>query len=124
MNVGIDFFGWLKLYNQVNFWDIETSCGNVGGDHAFKFTLFESLESDLPLFLWDVAVKDLGLLFEVGLEQDFVGFFFGLAEDDGSSVSSSVKVDNVGDDGVSVVVWAVEGHMFNGFGGSHTSILN
>lgn len=76
--------------DQVDFWDIEASCCDVSGDEALEFSLFEGLESDLPLFLGDVSVEDLGLLFEVGLEEDFVGFLFGLAEDDGSSVSSTI----------------------------------
>ncbi len=124
MNICVNFLWWLELDDQVDLWDIEASCGNVGCDKTFKFTLLESLESDLPLFLGDVTVQDLGLLFEVGFQQDFIGFPFGLAEDDGSSVSTSVQVDDVSDDGISVVVWAAKGHVFNGFGCSHARILN
>lgn len=112
------------MYDQVNFWDIEASGSNVGGNETFEFTLFESLESDLPLFLRDVTVEDLGLLFEVGFEKDFVGFLFGLAEDNSSAVSSSVEVDDVSNDRVSVVVGAVKGKMLDSFGGSYTRILN
>jgi hypothetical protein len=124
VNVGINFFGWLKLNNQVNFRDVKSSCCDIGGNEALEFTLLKGLESDLPLFLGDVSVKDLGLLLEVGFEQDFVGFPFGFTENDGSAVSSSVKVNDVSDDGISMVVRAVEGHVFDSFGGSHASILN
>ncbi len=124
VNVGIDFFGWFKLDNQVNFRDVESSCCDIGGNEALELTLLKCLESDLPLFLWDVSVKDLGLLLEIGFKQDFIGFLFGLAENDGSAVSSSIEVDDVSDDGVPMIVGAVEGHVFDSFGGSHARILN
>lgn len=69
-------------------------------------------------------MKDLSLLFKISFKKDFIGFLFGLTEDDGSSVSSSVKIDNIGNDGVSMIVWTVKGKVFNSFGGSHSRILN
>ena len=56
-------------------------------------------------------MENLGFLLKVGLEQDFVGFFLGFTENDGPTMSASVEVDNVGDDGVAVVEGAVEGEM-------------
>ncbi len=93
--------------NQVDFWDIKASCGDVGGYETFKFAFLEGLEGDLPLLLRDVSVEDLGFLLEVGLEKNFVGFLFSLAEDNGSTVSSSVKIDDIRDDGISVVVGTI-----------------
>ncbi len=69
-------------------------------------------------------MEDLSLLLEIGFKEDFIGFLFGFTEDDGSSMPATVEVDDVGDDGISMVVGAVKGHVFNGFGGFHTRILN
>lgn len=110
--------------DQIDLGNVETSGSNIGGDQTFKFTLFKSLESDLPLLLGDVSMEDLGFLFQVSLQEDLVGFLFGLAENDGSAMSSSIKVDNVGDDGVSVVVRTVEGQVLYGFGSPNVRILN
>lgn len=66
----------------------------------------------------------MSLLLEIRLEQDLIGFFLGLAEDNCSAVSSSIEVDDIGDDGVSVIVGAVKGEMLDSFGGSYASILN
>jgi len=98
VDVSINLFGWFQLNDQVDLWNIESSGSNVCCNEAFKFTLLESLESDLPLLLRNVTVQNLSLLLQVGFQEDFVGFLFGLAENNGSSVSSSVKVDDVGDD--------------------------
>ena len=43
-------------------------------------------------------MEGLSFLVEVGLEQNFVDFFLGFAEDDGSTVSAAIKVDEIGDD--------------------------
>ena len=59
-------------------------------------------------------MQNLSLLLQVCLQHDLVGLPLGLAEDDGSSVSSSVEVDYVCDDGVSLVVGNAEGEMFDG----------
>ena len=124
VDVGVDLFWRLELHNQVDLGDVQASGRDVGGDQAFQFALFESLECDLPLFLGDVAVEHLGFLLKIGFQQDLVGFFLGLAENDGSSVATTIKVHDVSDDRVSVVVWAAECHVLNGFGGPHARILN
>lgn len=82
------------------------------------------MESDLPLLLRDVAVKGLRLLLDVGLQHDLVDFPLGLAEDDGAAVATSVKVDEVGDDCVAVVVGAVEGEVLDGLGGADIRVLD
>jgi hypothetical protein len=82
------------------------------------------LESDLPLLLGDVSVKNLSLLLQVGFEQDLIGLFLCLTENDGSAVSSSIKIDEVGDDGVSMIMRAAQGQVFYGLGSSHVRILN
>ena len=69
-------------------------------------------------------MQNLGFLLKVCFQQNFIGFLFGLTEDDGSSVSASVQVDDISNDGISMVVGTIEGHMFNGFGSSHAIILN
>lgn len=43
-------------------------------------------------------MKNLGLLFKVGFKKNFVSFFFSLTENNGSTVSTTIKVDNIGDD--------------------------
>ena len=63
-------------------------------------------------------MKNLGLLFEVSLEEDLIGLFFCLAKDNGTSMSASVEVDNVCDHRVSVVEGTVEGQVFDGLRGS------
>ncbi len=52
-------------------------------------------------------MENLGLLFKVSLEKNFVVFLFGLTEYNRSTMSSSVKVDNISDDGISMIVWTI-----------------
>jgi hypothetical protein len=73
--------------------------------------------------LGDISVQGLPI-FEVGLEADFVDFLFGFAEDDGTSVASSVEVDEIRDDGVAVVVGTVECEVFYSFGGADFRVLD
>jgi hypothetical protein len=82
------------------------------------------LEGHFSLFLGDVAVEDLGLLFEVGLEEDLVSLLFGLAEDDRPTVAAAVEVDDVGYDGVAVVVGTVEGEVLDSFRGSDFGVFD
>lgn len=42
-------------------------------------------------------MQNLSLLFEVCLQQDLVSLLLGLAKYDGTSVPSSVEVDDIGD---------------------------
>lgn len=64
-------------------------------------------------------MQNLRFLLKVGLEDDLIGFFLGLAEDDGASVPATVQVDDIRDDGVAVVVGTVECEMFDGLGGAY-----
>lgn len=43
-------------------------------------------------------MQNLSLLLKIGLEEDLIGFFFGFAEDDSTSVASTVEVNDVCDD--------------------------
>lgn len=52
-------------------------------------------------------MENLGFLFKVGFKEDLIGFLFGLGENDGSSVSTTVEVYYVGNDGISVIVWTI-----------------
>lgn len=40
-------------------------------------------------------MKNLSLLLQISLQKDLVGLFFGLAEDDGPSMPSSIKIDDI-----------------------------
>ena len=62
-------------------------------------------------------MQHLSLLLQVCLQDDLICFPLGLAEDNGSSVPSSVEVYYISYDGVPLVVWAGEGEMFYGLGG-------
>ncbi len=52
-------------------------------------------------------MENLGFLFKVGFKENLVGFLFGLGENNGPSVSTTVEVDYVGNDGVSVIIWTI-----------------
>ena len=52
-------------------------------------------------------MEDLSFLFKVSFQENLVGLLFGLGENDGSSMSTTVKVDNVGNDGISVIIWTI-----------------
>ena len=90
MNVGVNFFGRLQLHNEINFRDVQTSSCHVSGHQAFQVASFKRLERDLSLLLRNVAVQYLSFLLEVGLNDDLVCFLFGLAENNGPSVSTAV----------------------------------
>lgn len=109
MNIGINFFWRLQLDNKIYFRNIKSSCCDIGSNKTLKFSLFECLESYLSLFLRDISMEDLSLLFKISFKENFVGFLFGFAENNCSSVSSTVKVDNIGNNRISMIVRAVEG---------------
>ncbi len=69
-------------------------------------------------------MQDLRFLFEIGLEENLIGFFLSFAEDDGASVPAAVEIDDIGDDGITVVVGAVEGEVLDGLGGTDVGILD
>ena len=56
-----------------DFWDVQPSGGDVGGDKTLDTPVSEGLEGDFSLFLWDIAMKNLTFDFEVCVEEDFVG---------------------------------------------------
>jgi hypothetical protein len=69
-------------------------------------------------------MKYLRLLLEVRLQEDLVGFFLGFSENDCSTVASTVEVDDVSDDGVSMIVGAVEGEVLDSLGGPDFGIFD
>lgn len=109
VNISINFFWGLKLNNKINFRNIKTSGCDISGNKTFKFTLFKCLEGNLPLLLRDISVKNLGFLFKIGFKKNLIGFLFGLTENNGSTVSSTIKVDNISNNWVSMIVRASEG---------------
>lgn len=60
------------------------------------------------MFLGDISMQWLPVL-EIGLQSDLVDLFFSFAEYDGSAMPTAVHVNEVCDDGVAMVVGAVEG---------------
>ena len=69
-------------------------------------------------------MQSLGFLLQIGLESYVVGFSLGLAEDDGSSMTTTVEVDNVCDDGHPVGIWATHAKVLYSFGGLHSGFLD
>lgn len=69
-------------------------------------------------------MEHLCLLLEVRLQEDFVGFFLGFSENDCSTVASTVEIDDVSDDGVSMVIGAVEGEVLDSLGGPDFGIFD
>lgn len=43
-------------------------------------------------------MENLGLLLQISLEENFVGLFFGFAENNGPAVSAAIEVDDISDD--------------------------
>ena len=99
MNVGFYVLGWLKLNDEVNVRDVETSRGYVSGDQHLEFGFSEActneekgltLECDLSLGLGNVAVKHLCIDLDAIGEDDLVRISLGLREDDGLPVETAV----------------------------------
>ena len=124
MDVCIYFFGRLQLHNQVNFGNVQTSSSDVRSYQTFELTFFKALESDLSLLLRDVSMEHLGLALEIGLEKDLVGFFFSLCKNNSSAMTSTIEVDYVGNNCVSVIVRTVEGEMLDGLGGPDFGVFD
>lgn len=124
MDVGIYLFWRLKLNDEVYLWDIKSSCGNIGRNKTFKLAFLEALEGYFSLLLWDVSMQHLSLLLEVSLQQDLISFLLSLAEDNGAAMATTVKIDDISDDRIAVIVRAVEGEMFYGFRGTYLWVLD
>jgi len=124
VDVSIDLFGRFQLHNEIHFWDVETSSCDVSSYQTFEFTFLKALECDLSLLLRNVSVENLCFLLEVSLQKDLVGLLLCFSEDDGSTMTPTIEVDNVRNDCVSMIVGAVEGQMFDGLGGSDFGIFD
>lgn len=66
----------------------------------------------------------LSFLFKVSFGKDLISLFFGLAEDDSTSMTTTVEVDDVSDDGVAMVIGTVECEVFYSFGCSDFGVLD
>jgi hypothetical protein len=115
MNVCINFFWWFKLNNQINFGNVQSSCGNISSYQTLQFSLFEAIKSYLPLFLGNIAMQNLGFLLQVGLKSYIIGFSFGLTKNDSPSMPSSIQIDNVCDNGIPMGERATQREMLNSF---------
>lgn len=124
MDIGINFFWGLKLHNQIDFGEIQSSCSNISSNETFKFSLFEGLEGNFSLLLGDVSMQNLGFLLQISFKQNFIGLPLSLAKDDCTTVSSSIKIDNISNDGVSVVVRAVHSKVLDCLGSPNVRVLN
>jgi hypothetical protein len=76
------------------------------------------------LLLRDIAMQDLSLLLEIGFGKYLIGLFLGLTENNSTSMASTVEVDDVGNDGVAVVVGTVEGQVLNSLGSPDIGVLD
>jgi len=54
-------------------------------------------------------MQNLSLLLEISLEKNLIGFFLSLAENNGSTMSTSVKIDNICNNSISMIVRTIEG---------------
>lgn len=61
---------------------------------------------------------------EIGLQSYLIDLFFGFAKDDGPAMATAVHVDEVCDDGVAMIVGAVEGQMLHRLGRLDLRILD
>lgn len=107
MYIGLYIFWRLKLDNQVDFGDVETSCCHVCRDKALEFPFLEALERHLPLLLRNISMEHMRLLLQIGLGEYFICLLLRLAEDDGSAVESTVQVNDVRNDCVPRIVRTV-----------------
>ena len=124
VDVGIDFFGGFELNNEIDFGDIEASCCNIGGNQAFEISCLEALEGNFSLLLRNISMKHLSFLLEVGLEEDLVCFLFSLTKDDCPAMPTSVEIDHISNNWVSVVVGAVQGQVVNCLRCSNFGVLD
>jgi len=69
-------------------------------------------------------MQNLRLLFEIGLGKYLVGLFFCLTENNSTSMSSTIEVDDISDNGVSVVIGAVESQVLDCLGCPDFGVLD
>lgn len=69
-------------------------------------------------------MEDLSFLFEISLKHDLIGFFLGLTEDDGPAVPATVKVDNISNNCISVMVGTVQAQMLHSLGSPDLRVLD
>jgi len=68
MDVRVYVLRGVELDNEVHFGNVQTSGSHISCYQTFILSLSESLESNFPLFLRNVAVQHLSFLFDVGFE--------------------------------------------------------
>lgn len=77
MDVGLGIFGWVKLDDQVDIWDVETSGCHVSSYENLELAISESFEGHFSLVLSDVSVHGLDIVGDLTCCQEGVGVRLG-----------------------------------------------
>ena len=80
MDVGLRFFWWLDLDDEVNLGNIKASRCDISGDQNLEFALLESLHGDLSLILSDATMQYLDVIVDGLRAHKFIGVSFGRCE--------------------------------------------
>jgi len=62
MNISLSFFWRLKLDDQINIWNIESTGRNISSYEYLELVLLKALHRHLALVLSNVTVHDLDVL--------------------------------------------------------------
>jgi len=54
-------------------------------------------------------MQNLSLLFEIGFEKNLISFFLSLAENNSTAMSTSVEIDDISNNSISMIVRTIEG---------------
>jgi hypothetical protein len=65
MNVGLCFFGWLDLNDQVDIWNVQTSGSDISSTKYSELALLESLHGHFTLVLSNVSMHDFNVLLDL-----------------------------------------------------------
>jgi len=69
-------------------------------------------------------MQNLSLLFEICLEKNLISFFLCFAENNSTAMSTSVEIDNISNNSISMIVRTIEGQMLDGLGCPNLLVLD
>lgn len=95
VDVGLSFFGWLNLNDEIDIWNVESSGSNVSGAKDSELALLEALHCDFTLVLSDVSMHNFNVLLDFVRKDQRVAVGFSLRENDGLAVNASVAHQDV-----------------------------
>jgi len=88
--VVVNFAWWLKLDDEINWWNVQSSGCYVGGNQTFYYSCFEVFECFFSVGLWNVPVKYVFVLFECQWTIQLVGLSLSLTEYYNAAVTPGV----------------------------------